>query len=129
MRDTDDEARDCFAVAVSPLSTDDFPVLVDLGGAPLVSVRRVVLGAVDVRLALEAEREDASLGLLLVGVHGADEADLFALSAAASRSRHLTLLTQGLLFLVVEGPPLDARQDLSLRMNGLDVWRSKESDK
>ena len=88
----------------------------------------MVLGAVDVRLALEAEREDASLGLLLVGVLGADEADLFALSAAASRSRHLTLLTQGLLFLVVEGPPLDARQDLSLRMNGLDVWRSKESD-
>ena len=72
MRDTDDEARDCFAVAVSPLSTDDFPVLVDLGGAPFRIVGRVVLGAVHVRLPLEAEREDASPRFLLLCLLRAD---------------------------------------------------------
>ena len=90
----------------------------------------MVRGAVDVRLALEAERKNASLGLLLIGVLGADEADLLALGAAAPRPGDLTLLTlEGLLFLVVEGATLDALQDLRLRMNGLNVWRSKSSTK
>ncbi len=54
----------------------------------------MVLGAVDVGLAFEAEGEDATLGLLLVGVLGADEAHFFAFGggAAAPSSRNLTRL-------------------------------------
>ena len=93
MRDTDDEARDCFAVAVSPLSTDDFPVLVDLGGAPFRIVGRVVLGAVHVRLPLEAEREDASPRFLLLCLLRADVANFFSFrrDGRTARSRILTL--------------------------------------
>ena len=67
-------------VAVAPLSKDDLSIFVDLGGAPLSSVGGVVLGAVDVGLSLEAEREHATLRLLLLGVFGTHKADFFSLS-------------------------------------------------
>ncbi len=80
----------------------------------------MVLGAVEVNLAPEAEGEEAPLRLYLRGFLRADDAHLFAL-----RVRRLAGVPRKNGLFIVRQLPMNPDEDLSLKVGTFDFCRKK----